>query len=179
MYGYVESFDCDTNGGWGCSLEMHHRTAMSWGVLCYVKSSSSCSLCKAPPLTWPTCWQGTAYCKIQISIYYIFRHRAWPVKKKKNLRLYPARSRLAYFWAEQIHSPSMRERVCPQGVHGTAQDALAAVRLTGFIKWSTWQEAMESLWHFSQHSWLWFSQEKHAVKKLTRDIGWQRSVQSL
>lgn len=39
----------------------------------------------------------------------------------------------------------MKERLCPQGAHRTAQDALAAVKLIRVIKCCTWQVATQSL----------------------------------
>lgn len=81
-------------------------------------------------------------------IYYTFCQKAGECRQA---RWCCARSRLAYFWAQQIHPPSMKERVCPQGAHRTAQGALAAVRLTRRIKCSNWQASTESLWHSEPH----------------------------
>lgn len=162
--GYVELFDCDTKGRRGCSLEKHHRTTASRRELTVLRKSVPQHADTVSHRAWqPLCWQGTANYKIQkccIYMYIYIKHiSSYPEGERGCYKWCVARSRLAHFWVGLIHLPSMKERVCPQGAHRTAQDALAAVRLTTFIKCSDWQACLGSLWHLVPRSQLGFSRD--------------------
>lgn len=137
----------------------------------------------------PLCWQGTANYKIQNAAYiciYIKHISSYPAGERGCYKWCVARSRLAHFWVGLIHLPSMKERVCPQGAHRTAQDALAAVRLTTFIKCSDWQASLGSLWHlvprlqlrFSRDSEQWYMRESRMPHWMANKVGKKILLQS-